>query len=288
MATRSPVAAGTFYPATGRECRQRIEQFLDAVELPTLPDRLMGGVVPHAGWVYSGGTAAHVYAALQKHKIPDTVVILGAVHRHGVSQPTVFPAGSWLSPLGSISIDGEMVSSLTEQGKHFVADAAAHRGEHSIEVQVPFLQVIYPETPLLPIAMPPTSDAIDAGMELAQVINQMEREVIVLASSDLTHYGPNYGLVAAGAGQPAIEWTHCNDRRILDLMVAMQAEQVLVEARQHHNACGSAAVAAAIACCEALGADQGLLLDYTTSHEVLSSGRARNLVGYGAVLFGGA
>ena len=92
-------------------------------------------------------------------------------------------------------------------------------------------------------------------------------------------------MAPAGTGQPALDWTHTNDQRLLDEAVAMRAEGVLRQASIHHNACGAGAIAATIGCCRELGADKGRLLHYTTSHEVYPMGRARDLVGYGAVAY---
>lgn len=282
MTMREPVVAGMFYPGEASECTREIEIYLSAVLLPEEPFELVAGIVPHAGWAYSAATAAHVMAALADED-PDTVVLFGAVHRWGIPGAAAYASGAWRTPLGALEVDAELAQAVLA-ATGFVRDVpAAHDEEHAIEVQLPFIKHLLPTARILPIAVPPIAEAPEIGRAVACAVQQLGRRVVALGSTDLTHYGPRYGLAPAGAGQAALDWTHENDRRVLALMTSLDAEGVLREVKAHHNACGAGAVAATIAYAQELGATEGLLLHYTTSHEVMPLGPARDLVGYGAV-----
>ncbi len=286
MATRRPVVAGMFYPADAADARRQVEQALRQAKNAELPGPIYGGIVPHAGWAFSGPTAAHLFHALSQRPAPQTFVLFGAVHRWGVPGAGVYPEGSWQTPLGTLEVDQELAEALLRLGEGVVARAPqAHEGEHSIEVQLPFLKQLYADARILPIAMPPLRIAMDVGRLVAQAAQATGRHAVAIGSTDLTHYGPRYGMAPAGTGQAALDWMHRNDRRMIDLIVAMRPEDVLNEAEGHYNACGAGAVAAAITFAQACGAQSGVLLAYTTSHEVMPLGQPSDMVGYAAVAF---
>ncbi len=282
MAIRKPRVAGSFYPGTAREIRETVQGWLDQISV-RVSGKIYGGIVPHAGWVYSGQTALRVFKALWQGEHPDTVLFFGAVHTPGVPGPSLYASGMWRTPLGDIAIDDDLARELLAADSRFADRPSAHADEHSIEVQVPLVQVLFPQARLLPVAMPPHSDAQELGAVAAAVIQGSGKRVAVIGSTDLTHYGPRYGIAPAGTGEAGLAWAHENDRRMLDLIVRLQTERVLPEAHARYNACGPGAVAATMAAAQALGATRGELLHYTTSYEVMPYGRPTDLVGYGAV-----
>jgi AmmeMemoRadiSam system protein B len=286
MPTRLARVAGTFYPGTAREIREQIQAFLqdNTVEVP---GKLYGGIVPHAGWVYSGRTALHLYQALWQQEHPETVLLFGAVHTPGVHGPSLYGSGVWRTPLGDVAVDADLAKSLLAADSRFVDRPAAHADEHAIEVQIPFIQVLFPQAMILPVSMPPDSDAQELGAVAAEVVQRSSKRVAVVGSTDLTHYGPRYGIAPAGTGEPGLIWARANDHRLLDLVVALDTGRVLGEAHSRFNACGPGAVVATMAMAQALGATRGQLLDYTTSYDVMPRGRPTDLVGYGAVAFAG-
>ncbi len=285
MPVRYPIVAGMFYPGDQASCRRQLEECLRDGRTVDVPQPILGGVVPHAGWTYSGPTAGRVFAALKAQGAPETIVLFGAVHSWGVSGPSVYGAGSWRTPLGEVAVDEELAQAALKASSLLVDRPQAHAEEHSIEVQVPFIQYLFPEARILPVAVPPSAEAPQVGREMARAVRRLGRRAVALGSSDLTHYGPRYGMAPAGVGERALEWAKQNDARLLDLVIALRAEEVLAEARAHHNACGAGAIAAAIGYAAELGASKGILLHYTTSHEVLPMGRPTDFVGYGAVVF---
>lgn len=284
MSIREPSVAGMFYPADVATCRRELTAYLRQASIPKEIGPVLGGLVPHAGWRYSGPTAAHLFAAVDQ--APETVVLFGAVHRWGVSAPSVYPDGAWRTPLGDCLVDSELAQAVQSiPGTSVVASRQAHAGEHSIEVQIPFVQYAFPEARILPVATPPTRQAIQAGHDMAQAIQALGRRTLVVASSDLTHYGPRYGMAPAGVGERALAWAKTNDRRLLEQILAMDALRVLRVAAEEQSACGAGAIAAAIACTADLGATKNVLLHHTTSHEVMPMGRPSDFVGYAAVAF---
>ncbi|HIQ01456.1 MAG TPA: AmmeMemoRadiSam system protein B [Anaerolineales bacterium] len=287
MRVRRPVVAGQFYPADRAGCVRMIEECLPQRLPDGLPERIVAGVVPHAGWVYSGPTAAKVFAAIRSHSTPDTFVLLSAMHRWGAARPAVYTGEAWATPLGEAEVDADLAQAVLDEGAGLLVDAPeAHAGEHSAEVQVPFIQHLFPGARLLPILVPPDEQAVAAGEVIAQTIAGAGKNVVVVGTTDLTHYGAMYyGFAPAGTGERALEWARANDEQVINLMLEMQAEKIVPETAAHHNACGGGAIAATVAAARTLGAQKGVLLEYTTSHHVRGHGPATDFVGYAAVVF---
>ena len=281
---RAPVAR----PFYSGDCAAQIDAFLAGFEPPAEPAEPIAGLVPHAGWAYSGAVAAKVIRSLQKTK-PETFVIFGAVHAWGMREGAVYAAGSWETPLGDVAVDEELAAALIERcSDHLTDDPASHAQEHSIEVQVPMIKVLHPAARIVPIAMPPAETAFAAGAAVGAALADCGRRVAVLGSTDLTHYGPNYGFAPWGRGPAAREKMRENDRRIIDLALAFEPEAVVAEAAANSNACGAGAIAATVAAAGAMGADQAALIDYTTSHDVMGDPPEafQMAVGYAGILFG--
>lgn len=286
MPRRFPTVAGMFYPADESACRAQVRECLRRAQPVDLRGAIHGALVPHAGWTFSGPTAGKAFAALSKQEAPETVILFGAVHSWGVDAPSMYGSGSWRTPLGDLHVDEELARALLcPQAGGVVDQPEAHDGEHSIEVQLPFIKHLFPDARILPIAVPPSRQAPQVGREVGLVVSKLGRKAVAVGSSDLTHYGPRYRFAPVGVGTKALEWTKSNDRSLLDLVVEMRATEIVPEAEAHRNACGSGAIAASIAYALALGATEGVLLDYTTSHEVMPMGAPTDMVGYGAVVF---
>ena len=269
MNIRHPVRAGTFYESSPSSCRRHATKLIDNAELSKdLPKQLFGGIVPHAGWTYSGRLAAMTLKAIAAAQPPRTVVLLGADHTGAVRRAEVYDSGVWHTPLGEVAVDEEVAAALLEAGDLMQANPNAHDYEHSIEVQIPILQVLCPEARIVPIAVPPTHEAVQIGEMIGQVLSQRFPAVHVVASTDLTHHGGHFP-APGGRGEKGVKWTVANDRRMIDLMESMAAEQVVPECESRGNACGAGAVAAGIAACRAIGATRGILLEYTNSYEVV-------------------
>lgn len=291
MMIREPVQAGRFYAAGAERCRAELERCLPSPEeLAALPAVVYGGIVPHAGWMCSGAVAGKTFAAIAQRRKPATVVVFGAVHWPMRTEAAVFGRGAWESPLGTIDIDDRLAERIVGACPFVQDEPSAHEREHSIEVQVPFVQRFFPEAKLLPVMVAPGPRAAEVGRAVARVVKDSGVDAVFVGSTDLTHYGPSYDMVSHGVGEPGLRWAkEWNDRQMLDLVLAMKEEAVVPEAQAHHNACGSGAIAAAVAACKAAGATEARLLTHTTSAEVLGElkmGSSVDAVGYAAIVFG--
>jgi len=286
MATRKAFRAGSFYPFDERSCRQQIEECLGDYQPPAEPARIVSGIVPHAGWVFSGPTAARVFKSIKAKASPETFVIFGAVHVWGVDQASLFAEGAWETPCGTVAIDTELAAAVLNVASDNVkANASAHDREHSIEVQIPFIQYLFPDARILPIMVAPGKHATGVGRKIGELIAQQEKKIVILGSTDLTHYGPSFSFTPYGVGPQSLAPMKANDRRIIALAIAMNAEEVLAEAEHHRNACGAGAIAATVTAAKALGAERGYLLEYTTSQDVMPERRATDFVGYAGIVF---
>ncbi len=289
MDVREPIVAGQFYPATAEACRREIENLPD-VELPEdLPDRPVAGVVPHAGWVFSGPTALAVLRAIRSKRTPKTCVLFGAVHQP-IAASAVYASGAWETPLGRVTVDEALAGAILEAGSAHLAPAPeAHAHEHSIEVLLPLLVHVFGEIRVVPAAVLPNGAAPEVGRAAARAVDAEGADAVCLGSTDLTHYGPMYGFAPKGTGSVALRWVREeNDRRMVNRIVAMEADQVVPEAETHLNACGAGAVAATVAAARAMGAERGILVHYTTSCDVMQERMGHgdpNAVGYAGVVF---
>ena len=286
---RQPYRAGSFYEAGEDACRRSATGILDGAVVPEdLPEALFGGLVPHAGWVFSGLTAAMTLKSLAARNRLGRVVIFGADHCGTAGGAAVYDKGDWLTPLGEVAIDEELADALLGKCSLLRADSSAHDREHSIEVQLPLMQVACADVRIVPINISPSPDAVRIGREVGKVLAGDFPDASVLGSTDLTHYGPQYGFTPGGTGSAGLEWASQNDARVLKLIEAMEAEKVVAETAARQNACGGGAVAATIAAGSAMGATVGHILKYTTSAEVMRevySQRSDDAVGYASVVF---
>jgi len=286
---RRPYRAGSFYPADPGKCRAEAEALVHAAQPPAeLPQSLRGGLVPHAGWVFSGQTAAVTLKALADQDRLGRLVLLGADHFGTAGEGALYDEGAWNTPLGDVPIDEDLAGALAESVAALRADPAAHAREHSIEVQLPLIQVLCPDARIVPILLSPTAAAVATGRQIGEVLKARFPDAAVVASTDLTHYGPSYGLTPAGAGSQGMQWARDNDRRILDRIESMQPEAVIEEASARLNACGAGAIAAAMAACAAIGATRGQCLEYCGSDDTMKNlygQEAQDRVGYAAVVF---
>jgi hypothetical protein len=262
---REPAVAGSFYPADA----DLLSRELTAMIRPSTPLRsVMGVVSPHAGYVYSGGIAGQLYGGIV---IPETVVILGPNH-HGRGAPVaVAPSGSWSTPLGSVPIDSELAGLILEEVEPAREDEAAHRYEHSLEVQVPFLRFLRPDVRIVPICLGfgGFEGCRIVGEGLARGIRRAGRPILMVASSDMTHYE------AAAAAKE-------KDQDAIQAMLDMDAERLYEVCRRRGiTMCGVVPAAVMLVACRELGAREARLVAYGTSGDV--TGDQGSVVAYAAL-----
>lgn len=290
MKIRKPAVAGQFYGGSRDECLAEIAECLPAELIQTeLPRPIVAAIVPHAGWMFSGSLAATVFKAIQNvNGDVDTFVIFGAAHRYFNGGAVVYDSGSWETPLGQIDIDAELAAEIIAKGAE--ADPDAHRGEHSIEVQVPFIQHLFPNARIVPIIVPVSGFDHSFGTHVGELIHSKpDRKIVCLASTDLTHYGPRYGFCPEGTGPAALKWAReVNDMEFIDLALRMEADKLVEAAIEKGNACGPAAVATVVSAAKAMGRICGVLLGHTTSSEIMLkkfNQPSQESVGYAAIVF---
>ncbi len=290
MMVREPIVAGRFYPGSPEHCQRELQQCIPSeLDESSLPDRPVGGIVPHAGWTFSGQVAGRVFAAIAKKRQPETLVLFGAVHAMRTAGGAMFDGGQWNTPIGAVQVDERLGQRVLAHTNLIEADPFAHESEHSIEVQLPFVRHLFPEAKILPIMVAPTARAHEIGRAVGRTVKSFDADVVFVGSTDLTHYGPGYGFTPQGTGPKALEWAkNVNDRRLIEMILETSAEAIVAETNEHRNACGGGAIAAAVAACREVGAARAVLLEHITSHEVLSAMApepAGDAVGYAGILF---
>lgn len=273
MNVRKAAVAGQFYGGTRAECLEEINECLPKGTVKPvegeLPSPIVGAVVPHAGWMFSGNLAAMAFAAVkQVNGQVDTFVIFGAAHLYSESGEAVFNSGQWETPLGPVGIDEDLANAIVKLGAK--ANTAAHKGEHSIEVQVPFIQYLFPNALIVPVIAATADFNSSFGTRVGQLIQGQSKKVVCVASTDLTHYGPRYGFYPEGPGQSGVRWARdVNDKQIIDLALGMETEELFDTAMEKGSACGPAATATVVAAAKAMGRKRGVLLGHTTSSDVM-------------------
>jgi MEMO1 family protein len=292
MGIRRAVVAGQFYGSPREKCVSELEECLaEAKYKGPLPSTIVAGIVPHAGWVFSGALAAMVFKAV-KQTTPDveTFVIFGAVHSwYGSDTAAVYDSGTWQTPLGEIEIDARLAHDIVAASGAADANCEAHAREHSIEVQVPFIQHLFPKAKIVPIMVMPGDLAAQLGKDAAGVIKASGKKVVCIGSTDLTHYGPRYGFDPKGVGERALKWAReVNDTALIEMALGMHAEQIVDMAEEKMNACGAGAVAATVAAAKAMGKTSGVLLAHRHSNDVMEARfgeTSDESVGYAAIVF---
>lgn len=285
---RIPVVAGRFYPGTGEQCLSELKECLEKEKLEkNITSKVLGGIVPHAGWVYSGSTAGLVFQAIKQFYESPVFIFFGAVHVYGVTLPSIFSEGLWETPVGDIQIDEELSQKIMEKSDGLIiANESPHNREHSIEVQLPFVKYLFPDSKIVTIMVPPDKNALQTGEIVGRVISGIEKDCVVIGSTDLTHYGSNYDMFVKGSGMNALEWVkNVNDKKLIDLMLSMKSDKIVPQASGDRSACGAGAITATISAVKAMGANKGELLKYTTSYDEIPSGHPNSFVGYAGVIF---
>jgi AmmeMemoRadiSam system protein B/AmmeMemoRadiSam system protein A len=280
---RPPAVAGQFYPSDPAHLKLAVQQFLeDAV--PATVEKPVALVVPHAGYIYAGQIIADAFRQV-KGQSYDTVVILGTNHgRNAASQSmsgvSVYARGAYRTPLGDALVDEAIASALLAEDRDCSADTAPQAAEHSIEVQVPFVQTLFPSARIVPvmIGMPDPPMCARLGKAIAKVAK--DKRVLIVASSDLSHY-PNYK-----------DATNV-DRQTLEAIASLDPSQFgsRVGSLMSYGtpnletcACGEGPILAAMSAAKALGATHGVVVSHANSGDVVAEDRSR-VVGYGAVVF---
>lgn len=270
---RRPVVAGAFYPENPAELAKAVDGYLETARAPQLPDPLLALIAPHAGYMYSGAVAAHGYALLKGMK-PERVVVISPSHVDRFGFAAIYDGDAYATPLGEIPVDRSFAEKLGRVAPEVKLSSRGHegsgaRGEHALEVQLPFLQRVLGSFRLVPVVMGDQSYEASRALGVALAIATGESQTLIVASSDLSHY-------------------HSYEEAVrLDkaLLRAVEGYDYLSLSRnlsrQAWEACGGGPIIAAMIAAERLGATRARLLKYANSGDV--TGDHSRVVGYAAV-----
>jgi AmmeMemoRadiSam system protein B len=270
MTTRPPAVAGSFYEGTPERLRAQVEAcFAVNPPPPAQKQRFIGAVVPHAGLVYSGHVAAAFYAIAE---LPKRFVILCPNHTGAGHFAAINREGAWRTPLGDVPIDTPLAEALMEETPLFAEDTRAHAREHSLEVQLPFLQHLLPEFTFVPICLGAHrfDYAEEAGRAIAAVLQEEQEPVGILASSDLNHYQDQ-------------RTTLRKDQLALDEVGKRDPRELWRVVEEHDvSMCGFIPTTAMLVAANILGATSATLIKHATSGDV--NGDYSQVVGYASML----
>jgi MEMO1 family protein len=281
---RKPAVAGLFYEGNPDSLKKQIEEcFKHQLGPGKIPEELgskrdiKGVVVPHAGYTYSGPVAANSYYKIAEDGLPETFIVIGPNHTGMGSGVSTMLEGAWRTPLGDMEIDEEFAQKMVLNGGIIDSDPAAHIQEHSAEVQLPFLQYLQEKSSANPKFVPvcmwmqDMETAIEVGNSICKTAEELDRDVVVVASTDLTHYRPR-------------EIAHKNDMHVLDAIKAMDENLMFLRvAALDVTMCGYGPVAAAMIASKKMGASNCEVERYATSGD--TTGDYSSVVGYASAVF---
>ena len=260
---RRPAVAGYFYPKKADELRSMIKRMVDP---QAKKEKARAVVSPHAGIIYSGPVAGAVYSSVI---LPERFVLLGPSHRGQRSVFGIMKKGSWQTPLGEVPLDSELAESLLRYSSLVRVEESAHEEEHSLEVQLPFIQFLSPGFSIVPVCVSPVADYAaleELGKSLAGAIRESGRDVLVVASTDMSHYVSQ-------------EMAREKDFLAIDRILALDARGLYeVVQEEDISMCGFQPTTAAILAAKELGAGRADLIRYMTSGD--TSGDFDQVVGY--------
>jgi MEMO1 family protein len=264
---RKPVVSGQFYPQTEASLRKMLSGLIDPV---SEKQDAIGVIMPHAGYVYSGQVAG---LTISKVDLKKTVVILGTNHTGSGARFSIMTSGSWMTPLGEGKKNSENAGSIFKKGGLLKKDTLAHLQEHSIEVEIPFLQYLKDDIKIVPIVVSPQAELSECqrlGEDIANGFKKIGRSGLFMASTDMTHYESE-------------EAAKEKDRLAIDAILDMDEERLFnVVKKTKLSMCGLPAACALISVCKNLGAKKAGLVKYQTSGD--TSGDYSSVVGYAGMI----
>jgi len=264
--TRRPAVAGAFYPGSANELRSDIDDFLANVEKIPIDGKIVALMVPHAGYIYSGQVAAHAYKQIEGMDF-DSVIMLGVSHRVPFTGVNIYKSGAYETPLGVVKVDEELASALVDQTDLFESHDNADAAEHSLEVQVPFLQVVLSNFKIVPILMRNWNDMIGHAVSDAIVESTKAKNALIVVSTDMSHYHPYKEAVSM-------------DDVALTSIKRMDVEQLQDDLMSGEaELCGAGAVLTTLMVAKKLGADGIEILKYANSGDVTGD-KSDGVVGY--------
>lgn len=263
-----------WYPETAGETLKILDKWSDMAGFSGSDG--VSAIVPHAGWFFSGFISFSTISRLQKD--PDTVVIAGG-HLPGGADPVVFNYEELETPLGVIKTDTQLLQELSANN-FFTEDMVP---DNTVEVQLPIVKYLFPESRVVAFRIGAGKESDKIGKAIYKASERLNKKIIVIGSTDLTHYGPSYGFTPEGTGKSAEKWVkEVNDKRIIDAMLAMEYMKVLDLGNREKSACSSGAAACAISFALEKGVSKGNLIKYSVSSDIYPG---ESFVGYAGIVY---
>lgn len=276
---------GQWYPSSAEACDA-------ALPAPKSVDAdAFGAIVPHAGWVYSGAVAFEALSAVQAKRPNAELVVVFGGHLGPRDKTRVFIEGGWETPYGPAEIAQDLAEDLgmAVDGEPETPDE--YYDDNAVEVVMPMVKKLWPNAKFMTVGIPPDEKATKTGAEVYRLAKVRGYEdIVVVGSTDLTHYGPNYRFNPHGRGRTGLEWVKTkNDPEFIEKLESFDATRLVWTAQRSHNACCPGAAAAAVAMAKKLGAERGIVTRYTTSFDVLPrEPEPTSFVGYAGVVLAGS
>lgn len=266
---RQPAVAGRFYPSNPQELSAFVRQY-SAADPAHQTARVKACLVPHAGYMYSGHVTGAVFARVT---LPRRIIIVGVRHYPHGEAAAILSSGAWRTPLGDAPIDEKLAAELRHACPLLREDGVAHSAEHSLEVQLPFLQVLVPGFTFVPVALGTVhyESLVSVGEAVARVLKNSREDVLLLTSSDLNHYEDD-------------KTTRVKDQKAIDRMLVLDPRGLYDTCRSEEiSMCGLGPAVAMLTALNSLGAKRAELIKHATSADV--SGDHHQVVGYAGMIF---
>jgi MEMO1 family protein len=262
---RNSAVAGRFYSADPIKLVNDIKTYTN---ISLKKESVLGVISPHAGFIYSGKVAGSVYSSI---KIPETVILIGPNHTGEGPDASIMTKGFWQSPFGSVEIDNKLAQTLAESEPFFRKDTKAHIKEHSLETQLPFLQFFQKNLKIVPICLKRIGfdQSTKIGQAIADSIKNYGKEVLIVASSDMSHFEPH-------------DTTVIKDRKAIDRILNLDPRGLYATVREKQiTMCGVNPAVSMLTACSRMGSKKANLIQYKTSGEV--NGDMSRVVGYAGI-----
>jgi MEMO1 family protein len=267
---RLPAVAGQFYPGNPKELSALVDQYTKE-EKPQEKVKVRACLVPHAGYLYSGGVAGAVFARIS---LPKKILLLGVRHYPRGEPLAILSEGAWRTPLGDVPIETSLATQLKKECPTIREDSVAHSREHSLEVELPFLQVLSPGFSFVPVAIGTLryEDLRETGEGVARVLEKTAEEILIVTSSDMNHYEDD-------------ETTRRKDGKAIECMLRLDAKALYEVCREGKiSMCGLGPAVTMLTAMKRLGVGKAELVRHATSGDV--SGNRDEVVGYAGMIFG--
>ena len=280
-----PVVAGQFYPSDPEELSRDIQRYLHEADVEPAQKTVVAALSPHAGYVFSGPVAGFTFKHVQEQN-PDTVLFVALSHRYPIDGGCVFAGECFETPLGRVSVDSELAQNLIERGRPIYADSTPYLSEHSVEVNLPFVQTVFPNARVVSVLISRADDETcrDIGRKIARAIKDYpNKKVLTIVSSDMSHY-------------PSYDVANRIDREMLESLESLDPERISKDLQRlgsdaaknvHCVMCGGSAMLTAVEAARELGARSAKTLCYRNSGDT-SHGDGHRVVGYGSLAIYGA